>query len=141
MSHKPGGILLVLVERRRVGLQLGQVLAVVQLGQVHQVPVADVSVRGLVEVHGRMLPLVHLGALLDGQAAPPVRGAVGVVVAMGGRRVCLEVDDADLLVGEAVLPVPPGEALPWAVGVARCSDGLVPLLDLPALSSRLTEAA
>jgi hypothetical protein len=66
---------------------------------------------------------------------------MGVVVTMGGRRLCLEVDDAEVLVREPVLPVPPGEALPWAVGVARYAEGLVPLLDLPALSSRLTEAA
>jgi len=51
------------------------------------------------------------------------------------------VEDAEVLVRETALPVPPGETLPWAVGVARHAEGLVPLLDLPALSSRLTEAA
>jgi hypothetical protein len=68
-------------------------------------------------------------------------GNVGVVVNLSGRRVCLEVEDAEVLVRGTALPVPPGETLPWAVGVARHAEGLVPLLDLPALSSRLTEAA
>ena len=141
MTNPPGGFLLVRVDGRRLGLQLGQVLQVVQLGDVHPVPVTDTAVRGLVSVHGRTLPLVHLGALLEGKGCPAGVGGMGVVVTMGGRRLCLEVDDAEVLVREPVLPVPPGEALPWAVGVARYAEGLVPLLDLPALSSRLTEAA
>jgi chemotaxis signal transduction protein len=92
-------------------------------------------------VHGRMVPVVHLGALLDGLPYPAEAGNVGVLVTLEGRRVCLEIEEAEILVREASLPVPPGETLPWAVGVARYQDGLVPLLDLSALSSRLMEAA
>jgi hypothetical protein len=44
-------------------------------------------------------------------------------------------------VRQPVLPVPPGETLPWAIGVARYGEGLVPLLDLSVLGSRLMEAA
>jgi hypothetical protein len=54
---------------------------------------------------------------------------------------CLEIEEAEILVRDPVMPVPPGETLPWAIGVARHGDNLVPLLDLPALSSRLLEAA
>lgn len=141
MSARAGGFLLVRVGQRRVGLLVEQVLEVVQLGEVHPVPVMEVAVRGLVAVHGRMLPLVHLASLLEGRLTPVGTGSVGVVVNISGRRVCLEVDDAEVLIREPALPVPPGETLPWAVGVARHAESLVPLLDLPALSSRLTEAA
>jgi chemotaxis signal transduction protein len=139
VSPESTGFLLVRAGNRRVGLQLGDVLEVVALGDVHPVPVVEPAVRGLVAVQGRMVPLVHLGALLDGADQSLVPGGVGVVVALEGRRLCLEVQEAELLVREPALPVPPGEALPWAVGVARHSDGLVPLLDLTALSSRLME--
>lgn len=122
-----------------MGLQLADVLEVVALGDVHPVPVVEPAVRGVVAVQGRMVPLVHLGALLDGADQSLVPGGVGVVVTLEGRRLCLEVQEAELLVREPALPMPPGEALPWAVGVARYSDGLVPLLDLTALSSRLME--
>jgi chemotaxis signal transduction protein len=88
-----------------------------------------------------MVPVVHLASLLDGERYPSEAGSVAVVVAVDGRQVCLEIEEAEILVREATLPVPPGETLPWAVGVARHPDGLVPLLDLAALSSRLTEAA
>jgi chemotaxis signal transduction protein len=134
------GFLLVRVGERRMGLHLSHVLEVVQVGEVHRVPVMENAVRGLVAVQGRMLPLVHLGSLLEGRSLPVAPGTMGVVVSIGARRVCLEIEDAEVLVREPVLPVPPGEALPWAVGVARYADGLVPLLDIPALSSRLMEA-
>jgi purine-binding chemotaxis protein CheW len=134
-----GGFLLVRTSTRRVGLQLAQVLEVISLGEVRPVPVVEPAVRGVVAVRGRMVPLVHLGALLDGVPCSPAAGATGVVVAVDGRRVCLEVEEAELLVREPVLPVPPGETLPWAVGVARVEEDLVPLLDVAAISSRLTE--
>jgi chemotaxis signal transduction protein len=88
-----------------------------------------------------MIALIHLGSLLEGKPVAAGPGTIGVVVTLGGRRVCLEVEDAEVLVREPVLPVPPGEVLPWAAGVARSADGLVPVLDLHALSSRFTEVA
>jgi chemotaxis signal transduction protein len=140
VTRESTGFLLVRAGSRRVGLQLGDVLEVIALGEVHPVPVVEPAVRGVAAVQGRMVPLVHLGALLEGADRSLVPGGVGVVVTLEGRRLCLEVQEAELLVREPALPVPPGEALPWAVGVARHSDGLVPLLDLTALSSRLMEA-
>ena len=141
MSTRASGFLLVRVGERRVGLPVEQVLEVIQLSEVHPVPVSEAAVRGLVAVHGRMLPLVHLDSLLGGRPAPIGSGNVGVVVNIAGRRVCLEVEEAEMLVRKPALPVPPGGTLPWAVGVARHAETLVPLLDLPALSSRLTEAS
>jgi chemotaxis signal transduction protein len=120
---------------------MAEVLEVITLGLVYPVPVVEPAVRGVIAVHGRTLPLVHLGALLDGGGCPGQAGQVGVVVALGTYRVCLEIEEAEILVREPALPVPPGETLPWAVGVARHEKALVPLLDLPALSSRLMEAA
>ncbi|HEY3012292.1 MAG TPA: chemotaxis protein CheW [Gemmatimonadales bacterium] len=141
MSSGASGFLLVRAGGRQVGLQLSHVVEVTPLGEVHPVPVTEPSVRGLVAIHGRMVPLVHLGSLLEGVRYPPMAGNIGVVVTVDGRRVCLEIEEAEILVREPALPVPPGETLPWAVGVARHADGLVPLLDLSALSSRLMEAA
>jgi chemotaxis signal transduction protein len=141
VSRTVGGFLLVLTGKRRVGLPLSEVLGVVSLGKVRPVPVIDPAMRGVVSVHGRMVPLVHLAALLGGGDCPLAQSSVGVVVSVKGHRVCLEVDEAEIIVREPALPVPPGEALPWAVGVARHANQLMPILDLTALSSRLMEAA
>lgn len=140
MSRSGGGYLLVRTGERRVGLELSQVLEVTQVGQVHPVPTVDPAIRGVAAVHGRMVPVVHLGALLEGSACPATAGNLVVLMMVDDRRVCLEIDDAEIVVREPALPVPPGSTLPWAVGVARHPAGLVPLLDLAALSSRFTEA-
>jgi chemotaxis signal transduction protein len=141
MSHTAGGFLLVRTGRRRVGLALSHVVEVTQIGSVHPVPSVEPAVRGVVALHGRIVPVVHLGALLEAAACPPAGGGLVVVVALDGGRICLEVDDAEIVVREPALPVPPGSTLPWAIGVARHPEGLVPLLDLDALSSRFTEAS
>jgi chemotaxis signal transduction protein len=141
VTREKSGFLLVRAGHRWVGLPLSQVIEVTQLERVHPVPVVEPSVRGVVAVHGRMVPVVHLGALLEGAHCPPDPAGVAVVVMLEGHRVCLEIEEAEILVREPALPVPPGETLPWAVGVAQHQDSLVPLLDLSALGSRLTEAA
>ena len=138
---KNTGFLLVRVGERRLGLLLEQVREVIQLGEVHPVPVRESAVRGLIHVHGRMLPLAHLGSLLDGISCPAQLSTVGVIVALADRRICLELDDAEVLARDPVLPVPPGDSLPYAIGVARYKEWLVPILDLPAISSRMMEAA
>jgi purine-binding chemotaxis protein CheW len=140
MSRAGGGFLLVRTGNRRVGLELAHVVEVIQVGPVHRVLSREPAVRGVVDLRGRIVPVVHLGALLEAQTCPARAGDLVVVVTLDGRRVCLEIDDAELVVREPALPVPPGSTLPWAFGVARHAEGLVPLLDLAALSSRFTEA-
>ena len=60
-----------------------------------------------------------------------------MLVELRGRFVALEVDDADEVVREDPLPVPRGQSLPWAGGVARQRGTLVPILDLDLLGDRI----
>ena len=133
------GYLLVRVEGRPYGLPLGRVLQVDDLGDVLDVPHALAAMRGLTPLGGRLVPLLHLGALLGDRSPPAERGRTIVLVDVGAgeRRVAFEVDDADEVVRDAVLPVPPGESFPWAAGVARRQGTLVPILDLAALEDRI----
>jgi len=133
------GYLLVRVDGSPYGLPLPRVLEVGDLGEVLAVPRALAAVRGLTPMRGRLVPLVHLGALLGNRAPPAQQGRAAVLVQLGGaeRYVALEVDDAEAVVREAPLPVPRGESLPWAAGVAQHADGLVPILDLEALGDRI----
>ena len=138
-----GEFLLVLSGTRRVALTLGDLVEVVETTSCRPVPAREPALRGVMAVRERLLPLVHLGALLDGRACPPALGEAAVVVAVGtaagSRRLCFEVDAAEAVVRAPLLPVPPEAALPWAAALARLPDGLVPLLDLPALGARLME--
>jgi chemotaxis signal transduction protein len=136
VSH---GYLLVRVEGRPYGLPLGHVLQVDDLDEVLNVPCVLPAMRGLTPLGKRLVPLIHLGALLGDRSPPAERGRTIVLVDLGGRErhVAFEVDDADEVVREAALPVPPGESFPWAAGVARRQGTLVPILDLAALEERI----
>lgn len=131
------GYLLVRALGEAYGLPIARVLEVADVGAVLDVPRTHPAVRGLTPLRGRLVPLIHLGALLAGRAAPAERGRTSVLVQLGGRHVALEVDDADEVVREQPLPVPHSEDLPWATGVARQAAGLVAILDLDALEARI----
>ena len=131
------GYLLVRAEGRAYGLPVGRVLEVADTGQVLDVPRSLPAVRGLTPLRGRLVPLIHLGAFLAGRAAPPEAGRTVVLVELRGRHVAFEVDDADAVVREKPLPVPRGQSLPWATGVAEQDGVLVPILDLEALGDRI----
>jgi chemotaxis signal transduction protein len=134
-----GGLLLLRADGRPYGLPLARVVAVDDLGEVLAVPHVVAAVRGLTPRRGRLVPLVHLGALLGNRLPPPERGRAAVLVDLsgGGRILALEVDDVDEVVRDAVLPVPPGESLPFAAGVVQRAATLVPVLDCARLESRI----
>ena len=138
---RAAGHLLVRAGRRLVGLPLEQVVEVLDPGTVFPVPALEPSVRGVAVIRGRILPVVHLGALLDGAPCPAVRTEAGVLVELGGRRLCLEIEDAESVLYDPGLPVSAAAGIPWAAAVARTDGGLVPLLDLAALGTRISEAA
>ena len=129
--------LLVQAGGRSIGLEVAEVLEVVDLAATFAVPSHEPALRGVVAVRDRLVPVVNLSAVLWGEASPPVRGEVGVLARAGRQRVCLEVDSAEAVLAEDVVPVPAGESLPWAMGVARRDGALVPILDLKALGARL----
>jgi len=131
------GYLLVRADGKSYGLPVARVLEVGDMGQVMDVPRALPAVRGLTPLRGRLVPLVHLGALLGDRSPPAERGRAAVLVELRGRFVALEVDDADEVVREDPLPVPHGQSLPWAAGVARQRSVLVPILDLDLLGDRI----
>jgi purine-binding chemotaxis protein CheW len=140
------GYLLVRSEGKPYGLPVARVLEVGDAVEVLPVPRTLPAVRGLTPLRGRLVPLIHLGAFLAGRAAPEST-ATGpgprtiVLVEIKGRHVAFEVDEADAVVREQPLPVPHGQSLPWASGVAERGAGeegeLVPILDLESLGDRI----
>ncbi len=132
------GYLSIRVSGDRYGLPIEEVVEVVDDAKAEKVPGAQQAVRGIARIRGRMVPVVHLGALLTG-CSPPDECAHTVVVARcGDRRVAVEVDDADAVVRETSVSVPPETRLPWISGVARHDEEVIPILDMDVLSERLT---
>ena len=139
MSRGAAAWLLVRAGGRLVGLALARVVEVLEPDAVHPVPSSDPAVRGVTSIRDRLLPVIDLGMLLGGDAAD--RGGVGVVVELGGTRLCLQVEDAEEVLLGAGLPIPHGATLPWAIAVARHRNRLVPLLDIDVLGTRIRETA
>lgn len=138
------GYLLVRAGGQHYGLPVARVLEVGDATEVLSIPRKVPSVRGLTPLRGRLVPLVHLGAFLKGDEVPPpppgaaaVRTVVLVELGASGKQIAFEVDDVEAVVREQPLPVPRGQALPWASGVAEQEEGLVPILDLDALGDRI----
>jgi purine-binding chemotaxis protein CheW len=132
-------VLLARAGARRVALPLEHLVEVIDPGTAVVVPAREPSFRGLADLRGRLVPVVHLGALLDGGACPPHQSDAAVVISIGGRILCLEVEAVEEVTRGDMVPVPAGEALPWALGVVRAADGLVPILDIATVGSRLVE--
>src|SRR2546425_9133882 len=109
------GYLLVRSEGKSYGLPVGRVLEVGDATEVLSIPRKLPAVRGLTPLRGRLVPLIHLGAVLSGRPAPAGEGVLTVVlVELAGKQVAFEADDADAVVRGQPLPVPRGQTLPWA---------------------------
>ena len=121
---------------RRVGLPLRDIVAVEAVGTVYPVPAIDASCRGVISTRGRLMPVLELGKLIDAESSEG-GGGTGIIFQIEGRNICLEVDEAEAIVHGDLLPLPPGEPLPWASAVVRRPEGLIPLVDLTALGERL----
>lgn len=125
---------------RRIGLPVAAVIEVGEPGEVLPAPSLVAAVRGVTESRGRLVPLVHLGALLDQRAAPAARGTATVLVKAGGRPVCFEVDDAYVVQRGEVMPTAGIPGLPFAAALARMDGRSIPILDLNTLGERLAGA-
>ena len=124
---------------RLVALPLEELMEVVDPGPAVPVPAREPALRGLATIRGRLVPLVHLGALLSGSRCPPTATEAAIVIAVDGRALCLEVEAVEEVSRGDVVPVPPGQTLPWALGVVRAAGEVVPVLDVVAVGTRLVE--
>jgi chemotaxis signal transduction protein len=132
-------VLVVRAGERRVGLPIEHLVEVLELGDTRPVPSLEPALRGVTHVRGRMVPVLHLGALLAGAPCPAEASGTCVLTVVGGRRLCLEVDDAESVTRAETIAVPPEAALAWAAALVRLPEGMAPLLDLPAVAARLME--
>ena len=134
-----GAFLLVRAAGRRVGIAVEAVIEVREPGELGAIPSLVPALRGVTALRGQLMPVLNLAVLLGAEPGP---SAVVVVTDLGGRRVGLEVEEADIVVGAGVPLLSADETLPWARAIAALPDQVyVPLLDLGALAARLTEVS
>lgn len=131
------GYLLVRTDGLLCGLPVHAVRHVLDVEKIDAAPSGHVAFLGVLPVRDRFVPFVHLRALLDRRTARPDPPPTAVVVECGGALVALGVDDAEVVVRERPEARPTGWALPWASGVARRGEHLIPVVDLAVVAERL----
>jgi chemotaxis signal transduction protein len=123
---------------QRYGLPLEAVREVVDVTAPRPVPARTAALRGVMPLRERHCSLIHLGALLDGTAPPPVLSVTAVVVQAGAAALALEVDDVEDVIEAGASFVGAAPAA-WASGVWRVGGNLVTVLDIGPLAERLTD--
>jgi purine-binding chemotaxis protein CheW len=114
----------------RYAIELRWVREVVTLGFVTAVPTAPPALGGVCNLHGSILPVLDVAALLDQPSGPPARQGDGALVIEADDIVCaLRVDQVD-----HVASLTEGEG-----GVVDATGRPLTLLDPQRLVRRATE--
>lgn len=83
-----------------LGVDVSVVQEILRLHDITQVPLADDSLVGLINLRGRIVPAISLRAVLGIPARAPRRGNVQIVLRRGDRCLSLVVDS----IGDVVEP-------------------------------------
>jgi len=87
--------------------------------------------------NGRLVPLIHLGALLGVATRPDAPTETAVVTRCGAGTVAFAVEEADEVLHQEPNPLPQGYDISWASGVVREGDHVTPIVDVNHLAERL----
>jgi purine-binding chemotaxis protein CheW len=119
---------------QRYGLLLSAVREVAPPGEMSCVPRAPGTVRGVMNLRGRVVTVIDLAELLERDTAANASGstaAQGKVVLLdrGRRDLGLLVSEVDGILELEELAPPPGGAIPCVKGVSTDPQGAVTVLD------------
>lgn len=128
------------LDRSRYALPLGDVVEVLPAVAMTALPKAPAIVEGVIDVRGRLVPVLDIRARFRLPASPMELSDHLVVARAGERTVALRADEAIEVVRleardiEPIEPAVPGAA--YVSGVAHTPDGLVLLHDLQTFLTR-----
>ena len=114
------------------GIPILQCREIVRVGTITRVPEAPEHVRGVVNLRGRIVPVVDTRRRLGLEPAMPTSKSRLIVVEMAGRQLALLVDRVARILKLAATEVEPlgaGPVRPSATGVGRVGDARVYLFD------------
>lgn len=124
------------LEREEYAVPIGLVREVVRVGDITRVPHAPAHIRGVMNLRGRILPVVEIRGRLGLDPAECTPASRVVVVEVARRTVGLLVDAVAQVtrVSEKLIAAPPEEVrtagAEAVTGVARVGQRLLILLDL-----------
>lgn len=142
-------IVVVRLGDQEFGLEIGQVREIIRLSAVTPMPNVPETVLGMINVRGKIIPVVDMHRYLG--LAPTTAGLAAriVVIDIGGTSIGLQVDAATDVIRvaraslEAAGEIIPSGSLTNVIGVFNLDDRLITLLDtkdLAAVSSRINSS-
>jgi purine-binding chemotaxis protein CheW len=140
-SGRSGELQIVICELsdEHYGLDIAKVLEIIRHQPITPVPRSPIFVKGVINLRGRIIPVVDLRERFGMPAADPTKETRIVVTESGATRVGLIVDSVSevLLLPEATVEATPevaaGEDAEYLRGIAKIGDRLVLLLELDGL--------
>jgi purine-binding chemotaxis protein CheW len=116
------------------GLPITQVQEIIRYDRPRTIPSAPASVRGVINLRGRIIPVVDLKQRLGLQADGSNESKI-VIVEAGDVTAGLVVDEVDevLTIDEAQCEPSLAEDVPYISSVAKVGDRLLVLLDIAAM--------
>jgi chemotaxis signal transduction protein len=136
------GLLVLRSSGRTMAIRVEEVIEVGDRGSWQVVPSHLPAMRGVTMVRGRLVPLVHLGALVGAGPAPSEASPLMVVAESRGQWVALEVDSVESAPYRDLLAEDETGALPGlSAGALRRDGKWIPVLNLEALARRWQEPA
>jgi len=130
------------LDREEYGLPVSLVQEIIRVAEITQVPRAPRAVKGVINLRGKVIPVIDLRRQLGLGEVEPGRATRIVVVTFEGRLLGLLVDSAQQVLR---VPVSSIEAAPEEVveidsnyirGVAKLEDRLIILIDLGTVLAR-----
>jgi purine-binding chemotaxis protein CheW len=124
------------IGRETFGLPISLVHEIVRPPEITNVPHAPQYVEGVMNLRGRIVPVIDLRRRFGEAAIANKRKNRVLVVDIEGRAVGLVVDSASevLKISDAQIEPPPNvfadDATNYVTGVAKCQDRLIILVDL-----------
>jgi chemotaxis protein histidine kinase CheA len=132
-------VLLVRIGDRQVALVVGSLVEVIELAAPFPVPSATPALRGLIPVRERLVPVLHLGAALDGVVCPDALGEMVVIATVDERMIGLEVDYASEVTPAVITPLPEDLLVPGAVGAVQRAGMFLPVIDVALLGAQFID--
>jgi purine-binding chemotaxis protein CheW len=123
----------------RYGLDIGSVYEIIRFQPITAVPAAPQFVEGVINLRGRIIPIVDLACRFGLPPVPTTKASRIIVAGTAGMRVGLIVDGVSevlMLAEDAVESTPEvvaGHDSAYIRGIAKLSGDLVILLELDAL--------
>jgi purine-binding chemotaxis protein CheW len=134
-AQKPHAALLVRLGQQRYGLPLASVERVLPMAYVFSLPDTGNGLVGVLNLHGRILPVVNPRPRL-GLATPSIAAEHRLVLLVGSTPFLLWVDDVEEVVStaeDALSAVPAPHSAAVVLRVLRLDDAIVPVLAPAAL--------